>query len=200
MKKQIEDTYFMPSFLSVNFSKLFFLFMCLSLQASAASFNFADISWGSRKSDVVKTLTAKGYSRTPNATINKNGDLLFEGKLVGENAQILAYFSGDSLAKIKVNLVTKDKDAIAVFRKMKNLLSKKYGVPSNDFEFFQNPYYDGDGYETQAIKLGKATFSSFWGTSLYLEITEVLTIHIHYESPEWSQEIDDRNRKAASDF
>lgn len=183
---------------------LCFFILCFSTLVSAAPFVFADVPWGAGKSDVVKALTAKGYIRTSNTAIDKNGDLLFEGKLVGEKAQIVALFSGDILAKIKVNLMTADKDAIAVFKRMKNVLSEKYGAPSKDFEFFQNPYYDGDGYETQAIRLGKGHFTSVWEDggkeSLLLEITEALTVHVNYESAEWSQEAGNRNRKAASDF
>lgn len=42
----------------------------------------------------------------------------------------------------------------------KESLTEKYGKPTNTFEFFSNPYYEGDGYELSALRQEKAHFLS----------------------------------------
>lgn len=171
--------------------------------SSADAFTFADIPWGASKTEVTKKLAAKGYS---NIKIDKDGDLTFEGFLVGNEAVGIAVLANNSLVKVIINLVTPDRKAIGTYEDMKETLTKKYGQPQRTFKRFMNPYYEGDGYEEQAIRLGKGSFSSFWGEDgkgvegMMLKITEKLTVVIVYESAAWSQESDKRSAKAASDF
>ena len=173
------------------------LLLCLSPLSRAESPTFADIRWGASKEEVRKQLTSKGF--TPGA-LDKDGDFKFEGSLVGYKAQGLALFADSKISKIIVRLITPDNKAIEAYRSMKDVLSKKYGTPSNDFEFFEKPYYDGDGYEAQAIRVGKATFSCYWGSALGLEIHETLTVQVNYESETWAEELGKRKARAASVF
>ena len=50
----------------------------------------------------------------------------------------------------------------------KEKFKKKYGAPEKSYEFFTTPYYEGDGYELQAIKLEKGYYYTFWETDLGL--------------------------------
>lgn len=179
--------------------KLFFLavLLCFSALARAEQPTFADIRWGALQDEVRKQLTSKGF--TSGAT-DKDGDFKFEGQLVGHKAQGLALFSDGKVAKIIVRIITPDNKAIETYRSMKDVLAKKYGKPSSDYEFFKKPYYDGDGYEAQAIRVGKATFSSFWGSALNLEIHESLTVQLHYESEAWKKESEKRKARSTSVF
>lgn len=43
-----------------------------------------------------------------------------------------------------------------------SLYRTKYGEPSNEFRFFKSPYKDGDGYEYQAVRVGKGSISTYW--------------------------------------
>ena len=45
---------------------------------------------------------------------------------------------------------------------MVELFTKKYGEPKDHFEFFSSPYYEGDGYELQALRKEKCNYISFW--------------------------------------
>ena len=45
------------------------------------------------------------------------------------------------------------------------MLSAKYGDPSRNVERFSNPYYEGDGYEFQALRIGKCTYTSIFNVS-----------------------------------
>ncbi|MCM1170377.1 MAG: hypothetical protein NC324_10630 [Bacteroides sp.] len=38
----------------------------------------------------------------------------------------------------------------------------KYGMPTKDYHFFSSPYYEGDGYEMQAVRLDKCNYLCFW--------------------------------------
>lgn len=125
----------------MKLSLKFILFITMvgwSAFVRADAFVFADIAWGSNKSEVTKALKARGYAEnTKLANTLKNGDLLFNGNLAGETAQIYAIFTGDSLMKIVVNLPTADEDAITTYRKMKDALSRKYESPNDTYEYFR---------------------------------------------------------------
>jgi len=171
--------------------------ICLSSLVKAEQPTFADIRWGASHDEVRKQLISKGFS--PGA-LDKDGDFKFEGSLVGHKAQGLALFGDRKVAKVIVRIITPDHKAIETYRSMKEVLTKKYGKPSSDYEFFKKPYYDGDGFEAQAIKLGKATFSSFWGSALNLEIHESLTVQLNYESDVWEKEYEKRKARSNSVF
>ena len=47
----------------------------------------------------------------------------------------------------------------------KELYTSKYGVPQNEMGKFTSPYYEGDGYEIQALKLGKCKYASLFEKS-----------------------------------
>ena len=173
-----------------RFILLFFL-LFISSASMAESPIFADIQWGTSKEEVRKQLTVKGFS--PGA-LDKDGDFKFKGSLLGYNMQGLALFSDNKVVKIIVRIITPDNKAIDTYRSMKGILTDKYGKPEEDFNFFKKPYYEGDGYEEQAIRLGKATFASFW-PGIMLEINEMLTVQVIYESDAWKAEL--KKRKAS---
>lgn len=173
------------------------LLLSASLSAYAEAPTFADIRWGASKDDVRKQLVSKGF--TP-GVVDKDGDFKFEGALIGYKTQGLAFFANDKIVKVLVRIITPDKEVISTYRSMKDVLSKKYGSPDNEYEFFKKPYYAGDGYEEQALRLGKATFASVWGKSLMLQIHETLTVQVVYESDAWSEEGDKRKARSTSVF
>lgn len=65
----------------------------------------------------------------------------------------------------------------ATYNNYKNLLSSKYGK-GDSFEFFSDPYYEGDGFETTAISVNKCTYVTFFDVPngrLRLSIQKVIT-------------------------
>ena len=89
-----------------------------------------------------------------------------------------------------------------IFEQMKRVLTEKYGVPVVDVERFDFPYYAADGYEEQAMALGKAHYFAGWATNLgqaserlQLTIEKELLVGVVYESPEWDSE---RKRRLAT--
>lgn len=81
---------------------------------------------------------------------------------------------------------------ISTWRKFKELLSQKYGNPSYDFYYFQNPYRAGDGFEIQAIRLNKGTAKTYWqrpignGDNIIMscEISTMPSIEVCYQHVE----------------
>ena len=135
-----------------------------------------------------------------------DGDLWFTQTLFGEDAKVVAFFNPKGeLAKWLIDLVTADKDAIDTYEEVADRLRKKYGKPDRDVEIYRDPYYKGDGYEEQAIEMGKATIGSLWNApssdeALWVQINENLTVGINYESDGWAAEAERRASEDAADF
>lgn len=190
------------------FILIFFMWFPILSHADAESAIFAGIKWGSSPRMVVDKLKELGFTvpNTKDATgspaIHLDDGVLFarEGRLNMEKAQVAAIFKDNKLLKVRVVLLTDDNDAIPKYVDMRKFFTEKHGVPETDVFQFTSPYYAGDGYEQQAIKLEKAKIYAVWGTYLSLEITKALTIGISYESPEWKAESDRRKEKATSVF
>ena len=51
------------------------------------------------------------------------------------------------------------------YERFKDMYTKKYGVPQA-YEYFLDPYYEGDGYELQALEMEKCTYLSCFENSL----------------------------------
>lgn len=175
---------------------IFILFLLFtSITANAQQAIFADLKWGSTRTEVTKQLPSKGF---PSIKTDEDGDLQFEGMLLGQKTIGFAIFTKQGLQKVQLTMLTPDHKVISIYRDLKKTLINKYGTPSNTYEYFKKPYYEGDGYEEQALRLGKARFSAFWNKDMYIEITEKLNIRITYESENWDDESKKRKAQEAS--
>ncbi len=179
------------------FLLVFIFATLLNAKSYAQSYNFADIPWGARAQEVKSFLSSKSFNP---GVVDKDGDIPFSGELAGHRLSGHVMFANDGAQKITFGLATPNNQARSVYRDLRQSLIEKYGKPSRSHEFFQKPYYSGDGYEDQAIRLGKGTFATYWfiegGGALAIQITERLAVRIAYEGPGWGAEVD--KRKAAS--
>jgi len=69
------------------------------------------------------------------------------------------------------------------YLKLKTQFQQKYGK-GKSYEFFSNPYYEGDGYEIQALRKEKCTYTTFFDTErgpIAVEISKYEQIKIAYE-------------------
>ena len=171
---------------------------------NAQAYRFADIPWGSTAETVKNMMAAQ---RLEFVRADSDGDYAFKGTLAGYPALVWALMADGKLVKVAVHLATPDHKAREAFKSMKQTLTVKYGLPSADYESYETPYQDGDGFEDQAIRLGKGHFLSVWTTvtgadtsNLGLQISETLTVVISYESPRWDTEADRRRAKATMAF
>ena len=55
----------------------------------------------------------------------------------------------------------------------KTSLTQKYGAPNDDFHFFTKPYYEGDGYEFQALRNDKCSYTAFFDVTGGLIVIEI---------------------------
>ena len=137
---------------------------------------------------------------------DEDGDLWFEGSAFGEDSQVLIFMTDEGAAKVFYRLLTPDQDVFDVFQDVSETLIEKYGEPDFVTKDFQRPYKEGDGYERQALKQGKATINLGWsnessaGAGLLVEISDALTVDLTYESSLWVEHVDDVREKEAEDF
>jgi hypothetical protein len=171
---------------------------------------FAGLEWFSPPDAVVEQLTAEGYT-TASATLNENNAISFDGTLLSQDALIIAYFNNQNeLVKTSVFILTDTgaaneyPTAKSNYETMKEILTKRYGTPSDSFEFFSDPYEEGDGYEATAIAVGKGTFSTYWEKNdngiLALEIDEDVDVGVGYETKEWGEYLDEKEAVGTDDF
>lgn len=68
------------------------------------------------------------------------------------------------------------------YEKYLQILTEKYGDPTNSYNFFSEPYKEGDGYEMSAVASEKCNFIAFWKESIIVEITKWKEVKISYEN------------------
>ena len=132
----------------------------------------------------VSKLESKGYIKE---VIQDNGAVLsgnFAGK---DDCTILVVCTASSKLVWKIAVQFPERVSWNSLKNEYNSLKEsyieKYGTPIS-FEFFSNPYYEGDGFELQALILEKCTYSSFFYTSqgnILLKIGTKGRVEVHYE-------------------
>lgn len=162
-------------------------------EAAAGRYTFASIPWGVSDSTVTATLAVAGFAFSRE---DEDGDLWYEGSLRGEHARIIALMTSErQLAKLLVDLITADEDAVPVYRQLRDqVLGSRYGEPQRSDEIFVSPYEAGEGMEEAALRDGKARFVAIWGDFdgddyVGISITDILTVHLEYTSPLWGAEL-----------
>ena len=89
---------------------------------------------------------------------------VYSGTFAGSNVVVDVVSTSNVVWKILVEYP----EASSFFRlesdyeDMVGQFKKKYGEPTEHFEFFSEPYYKGDGYEMQALRLNKCNYASYW--------------------------------------
>ncbi|CAM3515455.1 hypothetical protein DESA109040_15015 [Deinococcus saxicola] len=173
---------------------------------------YSGISWGSDRNLVKTALAKQGYKLVRN---DEDKDEVYEGKLVDEDATVFtAYTDKGRLVRLQIIVDVSENRFWPKYEIVKDALIKKYGDPYKDDMHFDEPYKEGDGYEAQAIKLGKATYSSEWWTDYYkssddsskveahagltLAVKDKLLIYVTYISKNWGLEYDRRYKKGTN--
>jgi len=112
----------------------------------------------------VQKMKTKGYK----TILTQDNAVVMGGEFIGKKANIyiLATPKTKIVWKVGVNLEKEISwsSLKSEYRKIKESYIKKYGKPLHSFERFDEPYYEGDGYEMQALKLEKCTYISYFKT------------------------------------
>lgn len=168
--------------------KLFLLLiaaMMLSVSTMSQSFNGVQIS-GDINS-FISSMKSKGY--VFHKWMNGGGAIM-KGQIGGNNVEVYVSVTPKTKVVWKVSVyfseVSTWGDMKTDYFKFKQLITDKYGAPGSEYEYFSNPYYEGDGYEMTALSVGKAVYSSFWFDQAKLNIevsaTKFSQLRITYEN------------------
>lgn len=164
----------------------------VSAEASTSEIMFAGVKWGSTFESANKILTEKGYKLRPKKT-NYEGLVVahYEFKLFQIDSAANLVFEKNKLIKIMIVMLTPDDKCLEKFLEVRNSFRAKYEEGDGVVEF-KYPYELGDGYELQAIRLGKADIYEVWksdsGDSMMkLFVSKQLSVDITYESIMWDE-------------
>lgn len=146
---------------------------------------FRDIEINGTISSVCSELERLGYSAP---IFLEGGSAVVKGDFAGvPNCEILIIKSryADFVWKIVV-LMPENNNWYSLkgeYERFKKMFTLKYGKPKS-YEFFSDPYEEGDGYEHTALSVGKCTYVSYYNMALgviSLNISENGAINIGYE-------------------
>ena len=111
--------------------------------------------------DFVSKMEGLGY------TLEKKVDnaVIMEGRFTNKdvNVYILSTPQTNTVWKVAVYFdeATSWSSIKNSYREYKDLYKKKYGV-GESYEFFSDPYYEGDGYELQALRKEKCNYVTYF--------------------------------------
>ena len=145
---------------------------------------FKDISMDCDLTTYISKLKAKGYKTEYTDTYGAVMSGNFAGK---DDCKIYILCTENSKLVWKVAVKFPEQSSWSSlkseYKSFKESYIQKYGVPES-YEFFSNPYEEGDGYELQALRLGKCTYFSFYKTPLgtiMLSISDDKCTSVTYE-------------------
>lgn len=136
--------------------------LCASLNAQE-HLSFKNIPIEGNISDFISKLKVQGFTLEESMS---NGAIL-KGPFVGYDnctVYVLCSKSSKTVWKVVASLPSQVSwsSTRSRYEDFKETYTKKYGKPSDSYEFFIDPYERGDGYELQAIKLEKGYYTTYW--------------------------------------
>lgn len=133
--------------------------------------------------EVVNKFIAKGFKVKPQSANQNVTSMLGIYAGTKYEVNIVSTPTSKKVWKISVYLPAETNwySLKATYEKFLETLTNKYGQPNQSYNFFQSPYYEGDGYEMSAVMLEKCQYSAFWD-NLYIQITQWKQVNISYEN------------------
>lgn len=159
-------------------------FVYIVVQSQNNHIDFKGISVNGHIDKFVNELKKQGFTED----YRSNGDVVMKGEFTGKDALVFILSTKKTKTVWKVSVYV---DEDASWERLKSdyyeyvkLYTTKYGAPSDHFEFFMKPYYEGDGYELQALEKEKCFYSSYFhiekGT-ISVNITRTGNVSLTYE-------------------
>ena len=166
---------------------------------SSYSQEFLGIKVDGKFSTVIEKFKAKGFKLTG---ITEKRIASMKGIAAGKQVELNIVCSPISKTVWKFSVYLPEHSTWSALKNeysyYLDLLTEKYGEPNNKYDFFSDPYSEGDGYEETAVKTEKCTFSAFW--DLYsVNISKWMQVNITYENLVNSQIDDAENKKLKKD-
>lgn len=164
---------------------LFLLFLLPAICFGQERMEFRGISFNCSISEFVSKLKSLGYK-----SVETDDNLVvMNGKFTGKDCDLYISSTPKTKKVCKV-MVYFDKEndwdkLKGRYEEYRDLYKKKYGESRcSSYEFFKKPYYEGDGYELQALELDKCVYSSFFDTPAGYIVVKMFSgacINIGYE-------------------
>lgn len=132
----------------------------------------------------ISKLNAIGYT----STIVQDDSAALEGDFAGKSdCTILVLGTAQTKQVWKVAVIFPEKSSWYSlkneYRNMIESYTAKYGKPET-YEYFLDPYYEGDGYELQAVKYKKCIYSAYFTAStgsINVYIDDTCCVMVTYE-------------------
>ena len=146
---------------------LAFLFVLANLSfAQTGHLSFKGIPIDGHITSFVSKMEASGFEKK---AINDNGNCaIMTGIFAGKSCSIVVLATQKTCTVSKVIAITSEYVSWTSlkfdYESFKDLYVTKYGNPLKKYEFFGDPYYEGDGYELQALRKDKCFYASFFET------------------------------------
>lgn len=139
------------------------LILSIACFAQTEHLKFKGFPITGKLSSFVSTLRSAGYSTvttTENSIIMKGAFAGFEDCVVF----VISTPKTKTVWKIVVYLPEQTSwySVKSRYNTYKEQYTEKYGTTDKSFEFFSDPYYEGDGYELLALDQEKCHYNSFW--------------------------------------
>ena len=137
------------------------LFFSMSLYAQEP-LEFRGLPIDGNLTNFVSKMKSIGYT-----VIDEEDNLVFmKGKFTNRDVKLLVCSSVKTHTVWKVCVLFDEARSWSSLKsdylEYKDLFTKKYGKASDSYEFFLSPYYEGDGFEFQALRNEKCHYITFW--------------------------------------
>ena len=160
--------------------------IAIIISATLSAQEFMGIPISGKRSEAILKFQAKGFKLK-----KESGNVvIMQGRLQSQPVDLYITCTPTSKIVWKYTVYYPEESSWynikGEYKKLKQTITDKYGDPES-YEFFSRPYYEGDGYETSAVKLEKCTYSSFWKSEnlmIAVEITKFMQLMISYENQE----------------
>lgn len=161
---------------------LFLIPICLSSQTE--HLRFKNIPITGKLNAFISNLETQGFQ----IQYEKDNAVVLTGEFVDSNCDIYVLSTpiSDIVWKVVVNLSENESwySLKSDYKRFIKQYTEKYGKPDSHYEFFVDPYYEGDGYEIQALRREKCKYITFWelnNGSIAVKISESAQISFAYE-------------------
>ena len=173
--------------------------------------NFWGIKFGSSVAEAKKIILAKKTGTIDEKRSSETSIVIDSPDFAGKTPLfIILQFINDKFHTAKVAFrPSLEAKTFELYDSIKKDINDKYYKTDKDYKFFKSPYYDGDGFETQAIRVGKGTVEALWtfkpsesqSTTITLEIDTTLVVLLNYQDDNLIKEaIEKQKTKNAKDY
>ena len=171
--------------------KILIAFLIITFSYTALSQNshmlFKNVEIDGTLTDFISKMEKQGFQLFEKYDLGAAMEGTFAGKKV---SILIPCKSGELVWNVTVDFAEENvwSDLKHSYKHYKDLLSAKYGE-GESYEFFRQPYYEGDGYELSALKNEKCVYSTYYETdmgNICLEIHKSCCIRICYEEKQKS--------------